>query len=618
MLDYTKLNELSRAEAALEYVRAGYKIIPQQESAPKPIITKDDGLKGSVDRPLETEEEVREFWAKHPQANIRIVSEYISIVDIDNHEHGANGFEHIEKLGLPKTLVTNSKNGGGGHLWFHNPEGRKFRVTNAMPGIDLISGHYGLVAPPSYFGQGKPYHWQNDKAMAEFNYELLNKDKTGEGKVKPAIPEVIEDGTRNDTLTRIAGCYFAKGYSYSETEKLVIADNYTKCENPLDVVEVKRIVGSIYDADEQQKEEAIRPLKQRIEEYVDEVSGVFTTKDLDWELDINDKNEKNNRRQILYRLEKDGVIKRYGSKSGTYRKVDNDLNYINIFNARVQSIFLPLPLGLSEMVAPMPKNIIICAGSSNAGKTTFVMDLIHKILNYKAKKITDTRTFENYAISKNEGKPLSVLINEQITGQSSPVPVLFATSEMGESELRYKCSLFEGGLNSWKHDNLKIVDRGDKFQDIIEPNGINVIDFMEFHDRFWLIGEDLRAIYDKLENGIAVINIQKNETKTVGKGGSVTKEKARLYLALDNNADYGQTCRIEKCKIPMQPGYSPNNKTIDFKVVGGAKIEALSEWRYIKNAKHREKINESYEQDTNDYIPETIQECKNENLKALV
>jgi hypothetical protein len=189
---------------------------------------------------------------------------------------------------------------------------------------------------------------------------------------------------------------------------------------------------------------------------------------------------------------------------------------------------------------------------------------------------------------------------------------------MGESELRYKCSLFEGGLNSWKHDNLKIVDRGDKFQDIIEPNGINVIDFMEFHDRFWLIGEDLRAIYDKLENGIAIINIQKNETKTVGKGGSVTKEKARLYLALDNNADYGQTCRIEKCKIPMQPGYNPNNKTIDFKVVGGAKIEALSEWRYIKNAKHREKINESYEQDTNDYIPDTIQECKNENLKALV
>jgi hypothetical protein len=371
--------------------------------------------------------------------------------------------------------------------------------------------------------------------------------------------------------------------------------------------------------DEQQKEEAIRPLKQRIEEYVDEVSGVFHVKDIDWELDINDKNEKNNRRQILYRLEKEGVIKRYGNKSGMYRKVDQHKQYVNIFNAKVQTVFLPFPLGLSELVAVMPKNIVVIAGSSNAGKTSLVMDMIHKILNYKAQKVNNTRTFDNFMVSKDQGEPLSQLINRQLTGSNDPVPVLFATSEMGDTELRYKCSQFEGGLKSWDHSNLEIIERSENFQDIIKPNGINVIDYIEFHDKFWLVGEDLRAIHDKLDKGICIVNIQKNETKTVGKGGSVTKEKARLYLALDNNDPYGKTCRIEKCKIPLNPAYNPNGKTIDFDIDKNGMIKEQSEWRYIKNQKERDKINESYEQeDSNDYIPDTIQECKNEKLRALV
>ena len=167
---------------------------------------------------------------------------------------------------------------------------------------------------------------------------------------------------------------------------------------------------------------------------------------------------------------------------------------------------------------------------------------------------------------------------------------------MGQQELHYKASLFEGGLKSWQHKNIKWIDQSECFQDVIDPNGINIIDYLEMHDKFWLVGEEIKAIYDKLENGIAFINIQKADNKTAGKGGSVTKEKARLYITLDNNEDYGHTCFIEKCKIPLNPGYNPNKKTIDFQIKNGAVIEPISDWRYIKNQKHREQLNKEYEE----------------------
>lgn len=312
------------------------------------------------------------------------------------------------------------------------PKQERFRQIGALPGVDLISGHYGLIVPPSQFNGGsQPYRWQNSKNPCTYPYHLL-KDKTEKGDVKDFVQEVFPEGMRNDSLTKLAGHYFAEGYNYSEAERLLIADNFTRCEKPLSIVEVKTICGSIYQADVNQKEEAARPLKQMIEDYIEDVEGVFTVQDIDNEFELRSKEEKSNRRTILSRLVKNGIIKKYGKKSGMYRKVTQELNYMNIFDAKAQTIFLPLPLGLSEMVAPFPKNIVVCAGSSNAGKTTLAMDLAHKILNYKAQELKNTRKFETYVVSKTQGKPLSVLLNEQINGLSEPINILYFTSEMGQ------------------------------------------------------------------------------------------------------------------------------------------------------------------------------------------
>jgi hypothetical protein len=59
--------------------------------------------------------------------------------------------------------------------------------------------------------------------------------------------------------------------------------------------------------------------------------------------------------------------------------------------------------------------------------------------------------------------------------------------------------------------------------------------------------------------------------------------------------------------------------SMDYKLEeDGSKIVPVTDWRYVKSSKERDKINKDYELDDTDYIPETVNECKNENLRALV
>jgi len=81
---------------------------------------------------------------------------------------------------------------------------------------------------------------------------------------------------------------------------------------------------------------------------------------------------------------------------------------------------------------------------------------------------------------------------------------------MGLSELRMRLELFENCTKDlWKQ--VRFYERSENFDDVIDPNGINIIDYLEVLDDFWKVGQQIKAIHDKLKNGIAVIAIQKNK-----------------------------------------------------------------------------------------------------------
>ncbi len=84
--------------------------------------------------------------------------------------------------------------------------------------------------------------------------------------------------------------------------------------------------------------------------------------------------------------------------------------------------------------------------------------------------------------------------------------VHYFSSEMGALELKDRFSKFDRPLNSWK---VKFKERASNFADVIKPDAINIIDFLEVHDEFYKIGGLIKDIYDKLTTGIAVIAIRK-------------------------------------------------------------------------------------------------------------
>ena len=104
---------------------------------------------------------------------------------------------------------------------------------------------------------------------------------------------------------------------------------------------------------------------------------------------------------------------------------------------------------------------------------------------------------------------------------------------MGGAEFKLRAEKFLDIMpEEW---NIKFYERSSGFQDVIKPGSgnLNIIDFFEIHDNFFKISESLSAIHQKLNGGLAVIAIQKAPGADLGRGGTFSLEKARLYVSLD-------------------------------------------------------------------------------------
>jgi hypothetical protein len=179
-------------------------------------------------------------------------------------------------------------------------------------------------------------------------------------------------------------------------------------------------------------------------------------------------------------------------------------------------------------------------------------------------------------------------------GKNKP-DVHFFSSEAGAGEMASRLKEFPGGLDDFKGVNFWERDRN--FADVIDPYGVNVIDYMEVYDNFYEIGSWINDIHRELKTGIAVIVIQKKRGAEVGKGGDVTLEKPRLYLSLENNAPFGGICKIIKAKFPKNPKFNPNGKEIDYRLSHGCIFTNISDWRFVDGEKRRQEINRQHAQE---------------------
>jgi hypothetical protein len=340
----------------------------------------------------------------------------------------------------------------------------------------------------------------------------------------PFLSLSFEKGHRDNSLYTVARALYRGGMDPQEAQYVldILAKN---CNPPFPEKEVLKKIESAFKDD--------RNLALEVRELISGTSGGLKVTEVDKILDIGTKRDKENRKKIFQRLVAEGLLEKMSP--GHYRIIEADCDKIDYLSAP-DGPPLPVkwPLELERLVKMYSKNLMVCAGSKDAGKTAFMLNLAR--LNQEKFKIH------------------------------------YFSSEIGAQEFRERLKLFEYPLESWK---LNVWERSSNFADAIDPDAFNIIDFMEISDNFYNIGKELLNIHTKLKTGIAAIAIQKDPKKELGRGDTFSLEKPRLYVTMDNRGSHNEFKIISGKNWASER--NPKGIIYRFKLVNGAKIINMGE-----------------------------------------
>lgn len=501
--------------------KKGFSVIPVGQNK-IPLISWEEYQKR-----LPTIEELNIWWKKYPQANVGIVCGKVpnlAVIDIDDPQLDNETIKGIEEFLEPPTCITPR---GGRHLYFTYPSGSDLRnAVSIVPKVDIRAEGGYVLAPPSCNEAGVEYKWRDDRridklAMSEFPMSVVK--LVSKRPVKNDMPpfEMFTEGRRDDDLFHIANTMVKGGAQESEIRATLTQIALT-CKPPFPADEMDAKVDSALKRAERKE----RNLTEEVRRWVSIQDGYFDTSILYRELGLITMQEKSTCYTIISRLVKEGLIEKYGNKTGQYRTANTEIDIMDWENASTEHMDVVYPLGIHNYVVTYPGNVFVIAGSQNSGKTTFNLN------------------FTNLNKDRHE--------------------IHYFNSEMGEGELKVRLQLFEEPMENWK--KVTFYERNSNFDDVIKPTKINIIDYLEVLNDFWTVGEQIKAIHNKLTTGIAIIAIQKNKNTELGRGGGFGTEKPRLYLSMD----YGHI-KMVKAKN-WRTALNPNGLCCDFNIVRGSQF----------------------------------------------
>jgi hypothetical protein len=65
---------------------------------------------------------------------------------------------------------------------------------------------------------------------------------------------------------------------------------------------------------------------------------------------------------------------------------------------------------------------------------------------------------------------------------------------------------------------LNFYERAENFADVIRPDEVNIVDFLQLHEDFWKVGGFINEMHKRLNRGVVFIAIQKNPGADHGLG----------------------------------------------------------------------------------------------------
>ena len=230
-------------ENALTYLARGWSVIPVQQDGKRPLVEW-----AEFNRRLPTEDEVRDWWGKWPDANLAVVCGRVSrlvVVDVDTGRGGTT--EGLQETGLV------ARTGGGGYHYFYQYPVNEKRVRNRVgkDGVDVrADGGYVVVAPSTH-KSGGTYQWLKESEPSPCpTWVLRGREEEPEEKDhKKWLSRLIEHGTskgtRNDDVAKLTGYLAKKELPRDVAEAFVKKWNKTQVD-PLPEDEVEVTVRSVF------------------------------------------------------------------------------------------------------------------------------------------------------------------------------------------------------------------------------------------------------------------------------------------------------------------------------------------------------------------------------------
>ena len=525
-------------ETALWYKHnLGFSVVPQKNK--QPIVPWTE-----FQNRIASDDEIKEWWSKYPDAGISAVVGSISkvvVIDCDSQQ-AIDLLESELPDGVEIPCVQTPR--GGRHYYFGCTEKMQKQV-GFRDKTDFQAEGSTIVLPPSRGTNGTPYRWLVKPATPTC-FPIINNISTlymhvgakSSGLQKSTLSTNVYTtftyGTRDNGLFHVAYCMLlgkAKAEEVSQVlERMIISWG--------EIPDQKWIKQKIESALKRASSKE-RNIMQEVREELLSTNGIIMSTEVAKRLHLSTREELKNLSICLKRAEKEGLCVKHGNKSGCIRIVERDEELIDYENVDLTPYGIKFPLNVQEYVTIHKGNIIVIAGESNAGKTAFLLNVaLDNCNNFK---------------------------------------VNYMSSEMQNgAELRIRMDEFNLPLHLWKP--IKFQFRTDNFPDKIEPDGLNIVDYLDegSDEEAHRMPARLRAIADKLKTGVAVVSIQKDPNKTFGYGGSGTLNRSRLYMTITKE----NILTIVKGKIWRNKTTNPNGLHCKFTLASGCRFRRVGEWEH--------------------------------------
>ncbi len=446
-------------------------------------------------------------WFKGKKTNMALVTGPMSdclMVDADEYKRPGAIKDVEDRLGGVVCPVQVTPRGGRHYLFAHR-EGLRNRA-DYVPGIDVRTTGGYFVAWPSLSDNGKMWSWMEGRSLFDVSLPqipdslfdwlklLLKSQEQTDHKEDSAI-EWFKDGRRDIDLFRTAETMARSGAPHA-----LIHNVLTRLVNSWGENDPQWVRAKVESATKYVDEREVQ-VREEIKEWIKAQTGsfMFTLRDVFDALQLSTRTEKKNASTVLHKLTipgPDKMIDPCGTKRGQWKRYSSDLEIMDFVNADPEDFYhLRWPLELERKTRVFPKSIIVIAGVTGTGKTSYILNFIQ----------------------------------ENMTN----FPILYFNSEMDERAMNYKLRQFDhDGMfppSAWTFKMLKWKGN----PDVIDPDAINIVDYLSAGNNAYEIQEPIGRILSKLNRGIAIISVQKRPGSPFGTGGIYSAMDASLVIALE-------------------------------------------------------------------------------------